>query len=210
MARIVLNKISIRNKLVNGISTNKRFKGLAYNAAKTRLTAASQEALRVYDSHVVTEELRAGAKNEDSVLGYGNLVAFLGLSDGDEAAEQVRNYLNSKFNPSSAMNPTPKFTQNNRGVSYTFEVEAPSLREIYDAFPAPDNSYNKSWVAVIETGMGNFSYFVFNLAGFPKSRSGTGLQREKKRDWIDVNKSSPQIRWVSEVIETFLDYFDTR
>jgi hypothetical protein len=202
MSRVFINKISIRKKTEAALN-QKRFEGLARSAANTRLIAARDMALRAFDAHVVTNELREGATATNSVLDYGNLVAFLGLEDGADAAAEVRNYLLYNFE----MNDEPRFIRNRNGVSYEFTVTAPTLNEVYDRFEPPPNSYSKSWVAVIENGLGNYSYFVFRLAGLPNSRSGTGLQRKREREWIDVPKKSPQIRWVSEVIDIFLEYF---
>lgn len=206
MARVILNKISIGKKI--GVALKQpRFEGLARNAAGFRVQVAKIESLKQFDEHVVTRELRDGSKAENSVLGYGNLAAFLGLSDSNLSVSEVRTYLERGLDKSNSLIAKPKFIQNNKNVVYEFKVKSPSLREIYDRFPPPPDSYRRSWIKIIEEGIGNFAYFVFRLAGFPKSRSGTGLQRETKREWIEVPNSSPKIDWIKEVLEKFRSYF---
>lgn len=198
MARIILNKIKISKK-VNESLKKPRFEKFAYNAANFRFNVGVVETLKEFDNHVVTKELREGAKATTSVLSYGNLPAFLGLPDSESSVADVRDYLKNRFN----LDDKAKFSQTNKSVVYQFRVSAPSLQEIYDAFPAPEKKYNKSWISVIENGMGNFSYFVFRLLGIPGSRSGTGLQRETKRKWLKVPDSNPKVNWIKDVLNSF-------
>jgi hypothetical protein len=209
MAQILINRINITNK-VHGALTKKRFQGLAYNAAKLRHDVAGFQALAVFDSHPITIDLKQGATSTDSLLDYGNFAAYLGLSDSNASVDKLRQDLEAGFN---RMNKTPLFTKYKDHVTYEFKVKAPTLQEIYDKNPPPKDSYGISWVQAVEKGLNNFAYFVFRLLGLPKSRSGTGLQRETLRKWPGapkISKSSPKIKWVSEVINKFLSYFNKR
>lgn len=204
--KVLINEINITKK-VNGALTKKRFQGLAYNAAKLKHDVAGYQALKTFDEHPVTIDLKQGATSTDSLLDYGNFASFLGLSDSNASVDEVRRDLEVGFN---RMNKPPKFTINKSDVSYEFKVKGPTLQEIYDKNPPPPRSYNISWVQAVEKGLNNFAYFVFRLAGLPKSRSGTGLQRETLRKWPGapkIAKSSPKIKWISEVLNKFYSYF---
>jgi hypothetical protein len=200
MARVILNKIRIGNK-VNGALTQPRFAGLARNAANTRFISAKLGTLNDFNDSEITKELKAGAKAENSVLGYGNLAAFLGLEDSNKSVTDLHLFLQNRLDFDKSQ--SPKFVKNNSGVVYEFKVKAPTLQEIYDAFPPPPKSYNKSWVEMIEKGYGTFARFVFRLLGFPKSRSGTGIQRKTNRKWMKVDSSSPSFKWISKILTDF-------
>ena len=97
MAKIILNRINFSRKINNAL-TRPKFAGLAANAANTRFVFAKSNTMREFENDEITQELRAGAKATDSVLDYGNLTAWLGLSDGNAAAAGVRFYLESNLN----------------------------------------------------------------------------------------------------------------
>lgn len=199
------NRISI-NKKINESLKQSRYEKFAYNAANFRFQIARTESLKSFDEDLITKELKEGPTADNSVLGYGNLVSYIGLPNSKNEVAFVRDYLYNNFRLDNKAN----FIQNKSKVYYSFKVESPSLQEIYDNFPAPDKSYSQSWISIIEDGYGRFAYYVYRLAGFPESansRTGTGLQRKTIRSWIDVPSKSPQFKWVSKTIEKFLDYF---
>ncbi len=211
MARVILNKINI-NKKLSGALTKKRFIGIVANAAESRFNFKKEDLLRDFDNSEITQELMAGATSTNSVLPYGNLAAFLGLEDSAASTSKLRAHLKTSLKFDKRQDPDFK-TLRNGGAVYAFRVEAPTLEEIYAAFPPPPKSYNKSWISVIENGYGTFAYFVFRLMGFsPKanSRSGTGIQREGKRGWDNaprVDNMSPKFKWISKLFKDFMDSF---
>ncbi len=202
MAKILLNKINITNK-VTGAITQKRFQGLAYNAANTRFLAAKTNALESFDDNEITKELLVGAESTESILSYGNLASFLGFDNSSEDVAQLRD----KLKLGIVMNKTPVFRKGKNNVVYEFKVKAPSLQEIYDSTPMPYDWSSKSWVKAIEEGIGTFSYYVFRLAGLPGSHSGTGLQRKGQRKWMSVKDTVLKIPYISEILKEFKSYF---
>lgn len=200
MARVIINRISIQNKLSKSL-TQRRFQGLAYNAANTRFIAAKSNALSDFQEHEVTKEILAGPKADSIFLAKGNLVSFLGLENGESVIADIRN----KLEIGMRMNKTPSFFKTKDGVAYEFSVKAPSFQEIYDSAPSPWSS--KSWVEQVQDGVSNFLYFIYSKTGrFAKySRSGTGLQNKKGKS----GRSSKVlgIKYINEIIQNFRNKF---
>lgn len=206
MARIIINRINFSNK-INGALTSKRFGGIVGNAAQARFDFRKDELLKDFDDSEITKELQAGAKATSSVLSYGNLASFVGLSDSNRSVAELRLYLQSKvrFNHKDQ---TPIFKKTRDGAVFEYKVNSPTLQEIYDAFPA-ESTYSKSWIQIIHDGYGTFSYYVFRLLGFnsANSISGTGLQRPTKRKWMKVPDSSPKFKWINQILLNFKNQF---
>lgn len=205
MAKVIINRINFSNK-INGALTRNRFKGIVGNAAQARFDFRKDELLKDFEDSEITQELRAGAKATNSVLPYGNLASFVGLSNSNQSIAELRLFLDNKV--SFNKNQSPEFIKSKKGVTYEFKVKSPTLQEIYDAFPA-ESSYSKSWIQVIHDGYGTFIYYVFSLMGFhsANSISGTGLQRPTKRKWMKVANSSPKFPWINEILKKFKDSF---
>lgn len=182
MAKTIINEVAIRAKVINNLR-RQQYVGLARSAANTRFIAAKQNLLQDFDGHVVTKEL-LGSPNEygkSELISRGNLIAFLGFEDASLRVGELRNYLENPNNID--MSDTPRISSDNRKIYYNFPVKVPSISQIYNdpLFETPDNWSSRSWIEIIEEGVGNAAYFVFRLIGFNNSRSFFGIQNKKKK-----------------------------
>jgi hypothetical protein len=204
MASVILNKINISNK-ITGALTQKRFIGLAKNAAQARFIAVKEQVINDFNNSKITKEIEAGPYVNSNFLSKGNLVSFLGIEDGPQSMANIRN----KLELGIKMNQSPGFTKRKDGVTYSFKVKAPTLQEIYDAVPSPWS--NKSIIELVQIGVNNFVYFIFDKLGkFGKySRSGTGLQSEYKNNSGNPGKVLG-IPWVNEIMGKFRARFSKK
>jgi hypothetical protein len=197
MAKVIINRVKFSNK-IKGALTQKRFSGIAGNAAQARFDYRKDELLNDFDSHSVTKELLAGPSSDSIFLDRGNLISFLGLENGERSIAELRN----KLQISIKMNKTPEFKKTSSGVNYEFKVKSPTLQEIYDSAPSPWS--NKSFIEQIQDGVSNFIYFIYDkLGGFSQySRSGTGLQSKYKRK-NDRTSRVLGIPYINEILNKF-------
>ncbi|MEK6879002.1 MAG: hypothetical protein AABY22_05310, partial [Nanoarchaeota archaeon] len=177
MALKSYNSVSIQLKVVNTLK-QKQYQNFMYNASNARFVAAKQQMLNSFDNHIVTKELQAGPRANDSELvDHGNLASFIGFENSENSVLELREYLRENTN----LENNPRINLSKNRITYDFPVTLPSKTEIYNTFPTPDNWSSRGWVQLIEQGIGNAANYVFRLLGLPGSRSGTGLQIKKKR-----------------------------
>lgn len=199
---IIINQINIKKKFLNALSANK-FKNKALNLAKEKLNEYKTEALEEYDEHGVTLELKDGETADSNYLSKGNIFSFIGFNLGDKPAEKLREYIRQQIYIQSK---SPIISLNQFGAQYKFTTNIPSLKEIYanDIFETPDNWSNKSWVQLVEEGVGNFASYIY-LEYFDKiSRSSTGLQNKKSKKKSGKVLGIP---WVSEILNNMKNKF---
>lgn len=202
MAQILFNRINIQNKLGNSL-TQRRFANIASLAAKSRFNNAKVQMLEEYDSHPAIMELEAGPNIEGGFLQVGNLFSFFGFYQDETPAADLRNYIEKNIK----MNNNPRFIRNKNNVVYEFDVEVPTLQQVYDEFPMPDQWSSNSWVKALDNGIGTFSYYIFRLFGFMgRSRSGTGLQNKNKVKDRGTDKVLG-IKFLPTLLKNFKSYF---
>ena len=198
----VLNEISIRSKIINA-SKQKQYAGLASSAANTRLVFAKQSFFRNFDNNEITRELlQDPTVDGSSLVSHGNLVSFLGLPNGESDIAQLKLFLDENI----SMENKPKISTDKNRIYYEFPVNIPTNKEIHESFPTPDNWSSRSWIDIIERGIGNAAYYIFRAAGLPNSRSGTGLQRTDRAPRKKGGSFSPK-KWISELLNDFRKKF---
>jgi hypothetical protein len=205
MAKIVINKISITNK-VNGALTQKRFQGLATNAANTRYVIAKQIALEEFNKHPITLELEDEFGRSKQYLAVGNLFSFFGFLRGSKPVERLRLFFQNGFQ----MDRNPKFEKKKNGVVYKFDVKSPILQDLYKQTPMPDHWSTTGWLQAIEEGIGTFASYIWNAITFrnkKESRSGQALQIENSLHSTDGVLGVP---YVSEILDNFRSKFSKK
>lgn len=203
MAINTLNEISVKAKLINQLRKN-QYAGIARSAANTRFIAARDSMINELDNHIVTKELLDSPSKygESKLITRGNLVSFIGFDDGSLAYGELREYV--RFN--TQMEPQPNITNDKNKIYYSFPVTSPSLNEIYnnEQFGTPDNWSSRSWVQIIEDGVGNAGYYLFSTLGFSKSRSFFGIQKDKK---VKNQAVFTPMKYISVILSNFRDKF---
>lgn len=203
MAKVLsINSINIRNK-INGALTNKRFIGLATNAANTRFISAQNDMLEEFDNHIVTQELNNDT-NPSEIVSKGTLRSFIGFKPTETPAPDLREYLRENVK----MNKTPEINKTKQNIVYNFKVKSPSKQDINsnDIFSTPDRWSTRSWIDIVENGINNIIRYIYNSGGFgEKSRSGTGLQL-KSGEVKNVASFNP-VKYVSEILKNFTAKF---
>jgi hypothetical protein len=203
-AKVLINKVNIQNRL-NRTLTKKTYVDLATRNAQIRFDTAEREALREFDNHEITKELLDGPQAESKFLARGNLASFIGFEDASLEIGKLRNKLEQGFR----MNERPQVTINKNGITYSYQVKAPDLQEIYDSTPTPDNWSNKGWTELIEKGISNFIYYLFFEFPISKSRSGYAIQSKHKTKAGGASKVLG-IEYIKTVLKTFQSYFKSR
>ena len=169
--------VSIIQKLTVPLINNKKYQGLAYGAALVRTNNDKREFLNNFEKHLVTQELKEGPEKDFSYfIPDGNLFSFFGFYAGSKPEQELKEYLdeNMKLKP----HPVRRPTQTRNRVSWFFGYQTPTIEEIYNNTPVhgdTSGSFKGSWVKLIEGGLDNFTYYIFDTF-IKKSKSGTGLQ----------------------------------
>lgn len=205
MAKVLINRISVQNKL-NRALTKKSYQDLAARNAAVRFDQAKRDLIDDFQNHPVTLEIEAGPTAQGGLLERGSLFSFIGFNQSETPTAELRNYLETNIK----LNSTPKFTQTKNGLIYSFNVKTPSIEDIYNNKRFSVDWSNKGWIYLIEKGINNFSYYIFYILGFASgaSRSGTGLQNtrsKKKRGGKALG-----IPYISEILNRFISKFSRK
>lgn len=139
---------------------------------------SKKEMIQEYKNHPITQEIKAGpqAPNSSNTLGgYGNLFSFIGFpNEGGDPTEKVEEHLKSE----TSLSTSPKITQSESKITFSFQVKAPSNDSIKESTPMPFEP-GKSWVYSIERGISGLSHYLYKKF-LPQSRSGSGVQADNK------------------------------
>ena len=183
--------IKINQKSFNRtVSSAEEFQKRAEELVNKRLIKEKENLLRDFDGHPVTKEIDGGpsAPNLSGTLaGYGNLFSFIGFESGSNPTEAVRQFLNSFVKIKKA--------KKNRNLSIDFEIILPTMED-FNFAKMPWEAGN-NWVRSVETGISNFSYFMYKA--YNSSRSGKGIQVDHK---IRV-ANSKGIPYMTEILNKF-------
>lgn len=209
---VIVNTISINAKMKNALGT-KKFQGLARTNANTRLVFAKGALLKDFDGHTVTKELlrppnqddAAGDKSELIKAEHGNLSSFIGFEDASIEIAKLRNFIDDKIELNSS---PPRIEYNRHRVDYHFIVNTPSAIEFSETFSTPDNWSSRSWIDIVENGIGNIASYIFSAVGFSfgNSRSGFGLQMKDKKGKPRKKKNPGYFQPQSYITELFVNF----
>jgi hypothetical protein len=208
MSARITNEISIRSKLVTA-AKKKQYVGIARSAANTRLVFAREAMLAEFDKHPVTKELlQDPSKEGSSLVSHGNLVSFIGFEDASLEVGTVREFLREGV----SLGNNPTITNTKLRIDYNFPVLYPSKTQLEEITPAPDNWTSKSWLKLIEEGVGNAASYIFSRVGFSfgESRSGFGLQLKDKSGRTRERKAGGSFtptKYISEILDNFRKRF---
>lgn len=203
----LINYTSILEK----ISKVPRVKEIAYQNALERFETAKEEMLNFFDEHNITQELEEGPNGSNisgTLGGYGNLFSFIGFFEGEEPTDTIRKILIDLIKLNKTPSNIKTFKTSNR-IEIKFRVRLPSLQEIYDNTPYPDNYRAGSWVKdLTRGGIQGLSYYLYDddFGKYSQSRSTAGLQATTKKGSPIVIRSgntSTPIEYISEILNLF-------
>lgn len=170
--KLKIDQNSVKKKLR---APNKKMEQAATAAAIKQLDDAKDQMLEEFDNHPVTKEIEAGVESSNisgTLGGYGNLFSFIGFDRGSNPIQFLRNLI---INTISL--PKKPFAKR-RGV-YFFRVKVPTMKTLETETPLPYEK-SRSWIRGIERGISGIGYFIFRKRNNSYSRSGGGIQTEKK------------------------------
>ena len=170
--KLKVNQKSVKEKLR---APNKKMEQAAAAAATKQINGARDQMLAEFDNHPVTKEIQGGVGSSNisgTLGGYGNLFSFVGFDKGSNPIEFLRNLI------VSGISLTKKPFAKREGM-YFFRVEIPTMRSLESETPLPYEK-SRSWLKGIERGISGIGYFIFTKGNSSSSRSGGGLQTDKK------------------------------
>lgn len=207
-----LVNIQVKGNIVSELLSNGDVQDAIEKAVKKEFNNEKLNALKEFDSHVVTQELSNPEKGNISMTlgGYGDLFGFIGFQSGSDPIAPVKLHLESKIK----LKGTNLYIIYPRNVKGQFATgkQTKALKVI---FQVPDlNDFDKSaqfegwnggrnWVKGIEKGISGASYF----ADYPRGRSGRGLQLQGSKERPSGFKTRP---YITEIIENFKKNFKNK
>ena len=205
MALTAYNEIELRKAVNKALSSPQSINRARFGANSRYKNARIALFDALYD-HPISKELQNKDFEGSDLIDHGNLFSFIGFNHNDEPVNTLRDY----FSRHIKMNPNPKLEESRNKFRYIFTVKYPSQTEIYhsDEFSTPDHWSSRTWIQIIEEGVGNAARYVFNLSGDLRkagSRSWFGLQIEKDRSQGGSFTPKPYIK---EILEAFEQYFE--
>lgn len=145
--------------------------------------------LNDFDSHKITKEIDDGPSTNNSsgllpgLQRGGNLFSFIGFEQGSDPLAIIRKILSTRI--AIGNNRRLLFTRFARKntIEIGVEIQYPSLDELYEATPYPDEYRDGSWLEGISKGLTGLQSYIYDDDGnFEEygSRSSTGLQAKTK------------------------------
>ena len=167
----------------------------AQKIAEKEITDLKRDLIRDFENHPVTQELEAGIDSENisqTLNGNGNLTTYIGFTPETKPTEPIKQVLETV-----KLNERVKKNIKNDGISFEFEVYAPSLDEVESAGYLPFEP-GQSWIRGIENGISGFGSYIYGKL-FPNSRSKKGLQSKKSFR----QGSFTSVKYMSEIMGKF-------
>ena len=202
-----INPTVINQRVVAILATDKRLEGLAYGAAKGRVTFFKNKLIKDFNEHNVTKEIRAGpGLPNSSFLPFGNLFSFIGFyaNELDDPLLKIQKL----FEDTIRVLPQPRRKRIGRVLVETeFAVESPLLSEVWAITTYPKGMGNVdrsgSWAEDIESrGIDGFAFYVFSYAMSETfSRSTTGIQKKFPVRSGSFNKKIP---YIEKLLKNFI------
>lgn len=125
-----------------------------------------------FKNHLITREINNGPRSANisgTLSGYGNLFSFIGFEDGQDPILPILTTIESISIDSRIINNT-----------IFLNIKYPSVEDIWLVTPMPWQE-GRSWAKGIESGISGLNYYSFLKKESDKSRSGFGVQSEKKQ-----------------------------
>lgn len=168
---------------------------------RRRIIGLKGAALKEFDNHPVTKELKQGPSgiNVSGTLGgTGNLFSFIGFYSGDRPTDEVREKLKSYLDVVGVQ----RKIRGNKGVSsYRYSLTFPTISSFDSVSQMPWESGN-SWVRGVENGISGFSNYMYLNYGegkLERSRSGTAVQTKKN---VNVGIFRPT-KYITEILDNY-------
>jgi hypothetical protein len=190
--KLRINQNSVKKKLQ---APNKKMEQAAIAVAIKQLDEAKEQMLTEFDNHPVTKEIQGGIESSNisgTLGGYGNLFSFIGFNKGSNPIGFLRDLI-----VNSITLPKKPFAKR-RGV-YFFRIKAPTMRDLETETPLPYEE-SRSWLRGIERGISGLGNFIFRKRNNSYSRSGGGLQTERR---IRGGVRFGNIPYLSRILENF-------
>ena len=154
----------------------KLVRDIAIDGANKALERAKKIAIKEFNTHPVTKELRGGPEAQivsNTLGGRGNLFSFIGFMSNDDPTRIVeRAILDSRLNKT----PTIRRVGKSSTFTVTFVATVPSKKQLEAVTPMPFEK-GRSWLTGIERGISGLSYYIYNkVKGIKGSRSGKAIQ----------------------------------
>ena len=177
----------------------KLVRDIAVDEANKVLERAKKIAIKEFNTHPVTRELRAGpeAQNVSNTLGgRGNLFSFIGFMSNDDPTRIVeRAILDSRLNRT----PTIRRIGKSSAFTVTFVATVPSKKQLEAITPMPFEK-GRSWLTGIERGISGLGHLLRKNKG----RSGAAVQTSVK-----VRSGSFQNRpYISQLLKKYKKRFE--
>lgn len=196
--------VKVRNLESTIAAQSQKVMGAKVNAALSKeFEKAKRSLLKDFDNHGVTQELSTDSGSENpaekssNYLDYGNLFSFLGIDEGTDVTEIVRETLDMV----TRIKRGAKFSHT-IGKRFVFDVQVqyPTQEELNDATRILEWT-SKGVVDLIQNGSPGYTKYLFSIIRkFKNSRSGTAIQT-KKGDMR--NGSFRGTKWTNEVLQNF-------
>ena len=160
---------SLRKK-INLASLN-QFKIKSIPSYEKKIQKLKNNLIQEFANHSVTKEILEGNKSPNysqTLGGYGNLFTFIGFESSD--------------------NPIDPIFKKLENITIDYKIKYDTLY-IYITMPTPEDIWEvtpmpwqegRSWAKGIESGISGLNFFIFLKKSSDKSRSGFGIQSEKR------------------------------
>lgn len=173
---------------------------LAYGAALSKFNSSKSELLDDVKNHEVSKEIAQGNAADGKFFSDGNMFSLLGFQDGDKPVDELLYFIED----SVKLKRKPYIKVDGSRVTYSFEVESPTEKDIIKSTPTAWDS-SKSWVKEVEDGVSGFAFYIYyKFFKTPISRSKSGLQNKKSTIRDD---SLGGIDYVLKIVENFRNKF---
>ena len=199
MAQIRVNTHILRREIFR--QADRALVGRVKPLLEKKFYDEKQKLLEEFDGHAVTQELKGGANADGDIVSTsrgGNLYSYLGFAGDIDAIGDLRSDIEKNTTKGHV---TKKVTANK--ISYSLEVRTPSLEELKRRSQTL-LWINRSWIDVVEKGLGNFRRYLFDDSGRLENSSQTGVAIQIKHD-IGKRKKLKSTPYVSELLKKFRD-----
>jgi hypothetical protein len=169
---------------------------------KSDFKAKRDELMNEFDTHPVTEEIKAGPRAMSRYVSSseGNLFSFLGFDADQKPISALRSWLKQNIK----LGVTRRKRKNDGTIEFTTPVEIPTLEDA-DTAMSVDTEAKLSWidrsfVSLIERGITGLPNYLFSLTkNLRNSRSGTAIQTKSKIR----SGSLGRISYISGILSNF-------
>ncbi len=199
----MIRKVLIYNLEKTIAAQSQRVMAAKVNIALTaEFEKAKAAMLRDFDKHGVTKELSSEDENpaekESEFIDYGNLFSFLGVDEGTDVSQIVREVLEMV----TRVKRSAKFNRNvGKRFVFDLQVQAPTSESINEATRILEWT-SKGIIDLIQNGSPGYSKYLYSLVRtFKNSRSGTALQIKRRKGLREGRFSG--VDWTDGIMDKF-------